>query len=63
MQGEPPEVSEAVFESALPRNAGDLLPSSPAGIIIAVADRLDSLVGTSNDASASARTNIASAVH
>ncbi len=44
-QGESPEVSEAVFEAALPRQAGDTLPSSPAGILVAVADRLDSLVG------------------
>ena len=43
-QGEPAEVAEAVFEAALPRNAGDLLPRSQAGIIVAVADRLDSLV-------------------
>ena len=37
-------MAEAVFEAALPRNAGDLLPRSQAGIIVAVADRLDSLV-------------------
>ena len=31
--------------AALPRSSGDLLPSSPAGIAVAVADRLDTLVG------------------
>ncbi|PNW77355.1 hypothetical protein CHLRE_10g433000v5 [Chlamydomonas reinhardtii] len=44
-QGLPAAVSEAVFEACLPRQAGDLLPSSPAGVLVAVADRLDSLVG------------------
>ena len=29
----------------LPRHAGDILPRTPAGILVAVADRLDSLVG------------------
>ena len=36
---------DAIFEAALPRSAGDLLPTSPAGISVAVADRLDTLVG------------------
>jgi glycyl-tRNA synthetase beta subunit len=44
-QGLDPAVAEAIFEAALPRSAGDLLPKSEAGIIVAVADRLDSLVG------------------
>eukprot|EP00898_Chlorokybus_atmophyticus_P000855 jgi/Chlat1/1770/Chrsp134S00111 len=39
------EVATAVFESVLPRNAGDALPSSGGGALLAVADRLDSLVG------------------
>jgi glycyl-tRNA synthetase len=43
--GEPPEVAEAVFEHHLPRFAGDMLPTSLPGIIIGLADRLDSLVG------------------
>ena len=29
----------------LPRQSGDALPKTPAGILVAVADRLDSLVG------------------
>ncbi|GLC37301.1 hypothetical protein PLESTB_001138600 [Pleodorina starrii] len=44
-QGLPAAVAEAIFEAALPRQAGDALPSSPAGVLVAVADRLDSLVG------------------
>jgi len=36
---------EAIFEAALPRSSGDVLPSTPAGIAVAVADRLDTLVG------------------
>ncbi|KAG1677161.1 hypothetical protein FOA52_000967 [Chlamydomonas sp. UWO 241] len=45
VQGEDPAVALAVFESVLPRQAGDALPQSPAGILVSVADRLDSLVG------------------
>ncbi|KAK9839286.1 hypothetical protein WJX81_005719 [Elliptochloris bilobata] len=44
-EGQPPEVAQAIYESVLPRQAGDELPRSPAGILVAVADRLDSLVG------------------
>jgi glycyl-tRNA synthetase len=32
-------VAQAIFESVLPRNAGDELPQSPAGCLVAVADR------------------------
>jgi len=39
------DVAEAVFESVLPRNASDVVPQTEAGITVAVADRLDSLVG------------------
>lgn len=38
-QGLRPEVAEAIFEAALPRHAGDILPTSPAGVVVAVADR------------------------
>ncbi|KAL3699471.1 hypothetical protein R1sor_017493 [Riccia sorocarpa] len=38
-------VQEAIFESVLPRHADDILPRSDPGILLAVADRLDSLVG------------------
>ncbi len=43
--GESQEVAEAIAEHYKPRSAGDALPQSPAGIVIALADRLDSLVG------------------
>lgn len=45
LSGNPPEVAQAVFEHWLPRFADDHLPASAAGTILAVADRLDSLVG------------------
>ncbi len=43
--GTPAPIATAIFEAALPRAAGDALPATPAGIAVAVADRLDSLVG------------------
>ncbi|MDG1163910.1 MAG: glycine--tRNA ligase subunit beta, partial [Porticoccaceae bacterium] len=43
--GEPAEVAEALFEQYLPRFAGDAIPSTAAGATLALADRLDSLVG------------------
>jgi glycyl-tRNA synthetase len=43
--GETEEVATAIWEAILPRNSGDELPASPAGILVSVADRLDSLVG------------------
>lgn len=44
-EGQSAAVANAIFESVLPRNAGDILPTSKPGILLAVADRLDSLVG------------------
>ena len=43
--GESKEVARAIFEHYLPRSAEDALPESPAGIAVALADRLDSLTG------------------
>jgi len=43
--GEPEKVAEAIFEHYLPRFSGDLLPQSKPGIVVGLADRLDSLVG------------------
>ncbi len=43
--GEPRPVAEAIFEHWLPRGAGDRLPETPAGITLALLDRLDSLAG------------------
>ncbi|KAE8038567.1 hypothetical protein FH972_011065 [Carpinus fangiana] len=39
------QVAEALFEITLPRFSGDILPDTVAGIVLAIADRLDSLVG------------------
>jgi glycyl-tRNA synthetase len=43
--GEDPAVATAIFEHWLPRWAGDDLPASAAGVLLALLDRLDSLVG------------------
>jgi len=43
--GEEPAVAQAIYEHYLPRFAGDELPASLPGILIGLADRLDSLVG------------------
>lgn len=43
--GEDPQVAEAIYEHYLPRAAGDDLPQTPAGIAVALADRLDTLAG------------------
>ncbi len=45
LAGYPPDVADAIFEHWLPRSAGDQLPQSKAGTLLAVLDRLDSLVG------------------
>ncbi|KAG7672971.1 putative Glycine--tRNA ligase, chloroplastic/mitochondrial 2 [Nannochloris sp. 'desiccata'] len=44
-EGQDPAVATAILESVLPRNAGDELPESPAGVLVSMADKLDSLVG------------------
>jgi glycyl-tRNA synthetase beta chain len=43
--GENPCVAAAIEEHYLPRKAGDRLPSTPCGVALAIADRLDTLVG------------------
>ncbi len=43
--GEPEEVAAAMDEQYLPRFAGDQLPSTATGRAVALADRLDTLVG------------------
>ncbi len=45
LSGESQTVADAIYEHWLPRGAGDTLPESAAGTLLAVADRLDSLVG------------------
>jgi glycyl-tRNA synthetase len=42
-QGESPEVADAIFEHTLPRHAGDRLPQSKVGAVLAIADRADAL--------------------
>jgi glycyl-tRNA synthetase beta chain len=43
--GEPAAVAAGIREHYQPRGAGDALPESPAGIAVALADRLDTLAG------------------
>jgi glycyl-tRNA synthetase beta chain len=44
-QGEPAELCTALEEQYLPRFAGDVLPATPTGVALALADKLDTLVG------------------
>jgi glycyl-tRNA synthetase beta chain len=43
--GEDAEVATAIREHYLPRGAGDVLPATPTGTALALADRLDTLAG------------------
>jgi glycyl-tRNA synthetase len=43
--GEDPIVAEAIFEHYLPRSANDHYPSTKPGLLVGLADRLDSIVG------------------
>ena len=43
--GEPGEVPQALEEQYLPRHAGDALPQTGVGRVLALADRLDTLLG------------------
>jgi glycyl-tRNA synthetase beta chain len=43
--GEKPDVAAALDEQYMPRHAGDLLPSTAIGQALAIADRLDTLMG------------------
>lgn len=44
-QGEEPAVAKAISEHYLPRFSGDQLPSSLAGQVVSIADKLDNIVG------------------
>lgn len=44
-QGAPPEVAEVIRDHYLPRGASDQTPTSAAAALVAIADRLDTLVG------------------
>ncbi|CAA2991817.1 glycine--tRNA ligase, chloroplastic mitochondrial 2 isoform X1 [Olea europaea subsp. europaea] len=39
------QIAEALFEITLPRFSGDILPKTDAGTVLAITDRLESLVG------------------
>ena len=43
--GESQTVAEGIFEHYLPRFNGDVLPATKAGLVVGIADRLDSIVG------------------
>lgn len=45
LEGQPDEVANAIAEQYLPRFAGDKLPQTRTGVALALADRLDTLVG------------------
>lgn len=45
LSGEDPKVAQGIFEHYLPRYADDELPQSLEGMVVALADRIDSLVG------------------
>lgn len=46
LEGEPELVYEGIFEHYLPRFAGDMLPSTPTGIFVGLADKIDNIVAT-----------------
>lgn len=43
--GEDPVVAQGIFEHYLPRSAEDKLPESAPGLVVALADKIDTLVG------------------
>ena len=46
LDGETPAVAEAIFEQYLPRFAGDILPTTDAGRILSIVDKVDTIVAT-----------------
>ncbi len=45
LSGEPEGVAQAIFEHYLPRSAGDAAPGARPGLVVGLANRLDSLAG------------------
>jgi glycyl-tRNA synthetase beta chain len=45
ISGEDPRVADAILEHYLPRFAGDMLPASPEGVSVGIADRIDTITG------------------
>ena len=46
LDGESPEIAEAIFEQYLPRFAGDVLPQTEAGKVLSIIDKVDNIVAT-----------------
>lgn len=46
LDGESPEVAEAIFEQYLPRFADDVLPQTEAGKVLSIIDKVDNIVAT-----------------
>ena len=46
LDGESPELAEAIFEQYLPRFAGDVLPQTEAGKVLSIIDKVDNIVAT-----------------
>jgi len=44
-EGEPEEVALAIYEHYLPKGAGDALPSTIAGAVVGIADKVDTITG------------------
>ncbi|MDD3628914.1 MAG: glycine--tRNA ligase subunit beta [Actinomycetota bacterium] len=44
-RGEKADVADAIFEHYLPRFAGDILPSNDIGLILSIADKIDTITG------------------
>uniref|UniRef100_A0A1D1ZWJ6 glycine--tRNA ligase n=1 Tax=Auxenochlorella protothecoides TaxID=3075 RepID=A0A1D1ZWJ6_AUXPR len=45
VEGRSSAVATAMYEGILPRFSGDALPSTPAGVLVSLADKLDAIVG------------------
>jgi len=45
LSNERKEVAEAIFEHYLPRFSGDILPKTKSGMILGIADKVDSIIG------------------
>src|SRR5690606_8990525 len=43
--GEGEAVARAIFEHYLPRYAGDELPATPSGVLVSLADKIDTVTG------------------
>ncbi len=46
LDGESTEVADAIFEQYLPRFAGDITPVTPAGKVLSIIDKVDTIVAT-----------------